>query len=140
MHLLKKFNLLANGKNDYAAAYAMKDAMLAEKSISENSQMLNQIAWGIVDPAGDVPAKDRNLDFAMAFALKANELTKGENAAILDTVARVYWDKGDRSKAIELQEKAVKACDKDAEANDDMKSEIKATLETYKKENAKSGV
>lgn len=140
MHLLKKFNLLANGKNDYAAAYAMKDAMLAEKSISENSQMLNQIAWGIVDPAGDVPAKDRNLDFAMAFAVKANELTKGENAAILDTVARVYWDKGDRTKAIELQEKAVKACDNDAEANDDMKSEIKATLETYKKENAKSGV
>lgn len=138
-YLLNKFNILAGKKNDYAAAYGMKDAMLAEKTIAENSQMLNQIAWGVVDPNGDVPKKDRNLDFAMAFAVKANEVTKGENAAILDTLARVYWEKGERAKAIEFQEKAVKATEKDTEATDDMKSEIKATLEEYKKENAKAG-
>ncbi|MFT3684942.1 MAG: redoxin family protein [Phycisphaerales bacterium] len=138
MYLTRKYGILLTKKQDYAAAYGMKDVLLAEKGIGDESQALNEIAWGIVNPEGDVPKKDRNLDFAMAFALKANEVAKGENAAILDTVARVYWDKGDRAKAIEFQEKAVKAADKDGTA-ENMKDEIKATLENYKKENAKSG-
>lgn len=139
MYLQQKYNVLLTKKNDFAAAYAMKDALLAEKGIGDNSQTLNEIAWGIVDPNGEVAKKDRNLDFAMAFANKANEVSKGESAAILDTVARVYWEKGDRAKAIEFQEKAVKAADKDADINDNMKEEIKQTLEQYKKENAKAG-
>lgn len=131
--------MLASGKGDFKAAYGLKDAMLADKGISENSQTCNEIAWRIVDPKGDVAAKDRDLDFAMAFANKANELTKGEDGMILDTVARVYWEKGERAKAIELQEKAVKQIDKNADAPDEVKSDIKATLEEYKKANAKSG-
>lgn len=138
-YLVNKFNVLATKANNYTAAYAMKDALLAEKSIAENGQTLNEIAWGIVDPNGEVPKKDRNLDFAMAFAIKANEVTKGENAPILDTVARVYWEKGDRAKAIEFQEKAVAAAEKDSDTPPSMKDEIKATLEQYKKENAKGG-
>jgi len=138
-YLYQKYMILLTKKSDFTAAYGMKDALLAEKSIAENGQMLNQIAWGIVDPEGDVAKKDRNLDFALAIATKANEVTKGENAAIIDTLARVYWEKGERAKAIEWQEKAVKACEKDGEANDQMKDELKATLEEYKKENAKSG-
>jgi len=138
-YIYSKYNVLLTKKNDYAAAYAMKDTILGEKALADSGQMLNQIAWGIVDPQGDVAKKDRNLDFAMAIATRANEVTKGENAAIIDTLARVYWEKGDRAKAIELQEKAVKACEKDPEANEQMTDEIKATLETYKKENAKSG-
>jgi tetratricopeptide (TPR) repeat protein len=138
-YLFNKFNVLATKANNYTAAYAMKDALLAEKSIAEDGMKLNEIAWGIVDPNGEVPKKDRNLDFAMAFAIKANEVTKGENAPILDTVARVYWEKGDRAKAIEFQEKAVSAAEKDSDTPPSMKDEIKATLEQYKKENAKGG-
>ncbi|MBY0308018.1 MAG: redoxin family protein [Phycisphaerales bacterium] len=136
---LDKFRWRLFDRNDFAAAYGMKDELLADKSIASNGEWLNDIAWRIVDPNGDVNKKDRNLDFAMAFAQKANEVTKGEDPAILDTVARVYWEKGDRAKAIELQEKAVKACDKAPKADEQMKDEIKATLEQYKKENAKSG-
>lgn len=139
IYLQQKYNMLASGKGDFKAAYGLKDAMLADKGISENSQTCNEIAWRIVDPKGDVAAKDRDLDFAMAFANKANELTKGEDGMILDTVARVYWEKGERAKAIELQEKAVKQIDKNADAPDEVKSDIKATLEEYKKANAKSG-
>jgi thiol-disulfide isomerase/thioredoxin len=138
-YLYQKYNILTKRKSDYTAAYAMKDQLLGDKTISEDSKRLNEIAWNIVDPKGEVDKKDRNLDFALAFANKANEVTKGEDGMILDTVARVYWEKGDRAKAIELQEKAVKACDKDAAVPDQIKDEIKATLETYKKENAKSG-
>ena len=35
------------------------------------------------------------------------ELTKGEDAAILDTQARVYATQGDFTKAIQIQTKAV---------------------------------
>ena len=45
---------------------------------------------------------------------------------ILDTLARVWWDKGDKKKAIELQTKAV---EKTPEGP--MKEQIRKTLEQY---------
>lgn len=60
----------------------------------------------------------------------ANEAASGTNAAILDTLARVWWDKGDKAKAVEWQTKAVAALkDEDAE----MAEEIKGNLEKYRK-------
>ena len=57
-------------------------------------------------------------------------MSKGEEGAILDTLARVYADKGDIDKAIEFQTKAV------AKAPDDLKDQLTEVLEKYKAKKA----
>lgn len=118
-----KFDVLINKKSDTKAAYAFAREALVK--INDNSMALNQLAWTIVDPDGTV--KDKDLDLAMKAALRANELTKGNDAAIVDTVARVYFCKGDIAKAIELQTKAVSL------ATGEMKAELQKALDEYKK-------
>lgn len=70
----------------------------------EDPELLNQIAWFTVD---DRSVKTRDLDLALRAAERANTLEKGQNPAILDTLARVLWEKGDKSKALELQKMAI---------------------------------
>ncbi len=48
----------------------------------------------------------RNLDSALKHALKAVELAP-ENPSYLDTLAEVYFQRGDQARAIELQKKAI---------------------------------
>lgn len=124
-----KFHLLLRaGKTADASAVGAK---MVEKGIRFNSpEKLNQVAWTIVDPATDL--KDRDLDLAMKAAQKAVELTKGEDGAILDTLARAHYWKGDLAKAIEIQTKAVEK----AASNPEMLSELQDVLEAYKAEAA----
>lgn len=119
-----KYNLqLAAGDTAGAAATGAK---LVEAAVKEKDfQTLNAIAWAIVDPEGNVQNKD--LDFAMKAALEAVKLTKEKDGAILDTLARVYWLKGNKAKAIELQTKAISV-----ETRDMMKEQLEKTLEEYK--------
>lgn len=70
-----------------------------------NPNDLNGIAWTIVDPAGKIAKRD--LDFALKAAKKAVEYTQSNDASILDTLARVWFRKGDVAKALAYQEKAV---------------------------------
>lgn len=95
----------------------------------DDAQTLNSLSWAIVDPQGGVEKKD--LDLAMKAANRACELTEWKDGAILDTLARVYYVKGDVSKAIELQTKAVE------HAQPQMVEELKAVLEEYKKAGGK---
>lgn len=138
-YLDKKFKILVLRKNDYAAAYAMKDALLAEPKIASNGVKLNEFAWAVVRPDSQIPQKERNLDFAMTFAAKADEVTKHEDSLIIDTLACVYWEKGDRAKAIEFQEKAVNAAENNAKIPQYDKDQLKTRLARYKKEDAKAG-
>jgi thiol-disulfide isomerase/thioredoxin len=71
----------------------------------DDPMILNMMAWTTVD---DKDVAIRDLDFAMEAAQRANELTEEKDAAILDTVARVYFEKGDLQNAIKSQRKAVK--------------------------------
>jgi thiol-disulfide isomerase/thioredoxin len=112
---------------DYDAAYALGSKLVDRAIAAKNPADLNQIAWTIVDPDGSVAKKD--LELAMRAASKAVELA-GEDAAILDTLARVYFLKGDRAKAIEIQERAVKA------AEGPMRASIEKTLEEYRSANS----
>ena len=117
-----KFGQLAQaGKWDQAYAEAGK----AVDKMSD-AEGLNQIAWMIVDPDSDLAKKDLNV--AQKAAEKANELSKGENAPILDTLARVYWLKGDKAKALATQQKAV-----DKNDNEQFAKEMKDRLEEYRK-------
>jgi len=70
----------------------------------DSAHLLNQLAWFTVD---DEAVTTRDLDFAMKAARQACELTDDADAGILDTLARVYHEKGDVKGAVKWQRKAV---------------------------------
>jgi hypothetical protein len=120
--------LLLSGKNEEATALGTK---LAEKAVKYNDPTtLNEVAWLIVDP--DMKIAKRDLDLAMNAATKAVECSKGENASILDTLARVHYWKGDLAKAIEIQTKAVEL----AQGDQDEVDALQPTLDQYRAEAA----
>jgi len=109
---------------EYDKAYDLARKTL-EGDLKDNPQVLNEIAWLIVDPTANVEKKD--LDLAYTAAVRANDLTKGKDAAILDTLARVHFVKGDTAKALELQKKAVDL------APEQLKEQLQEALEEYEK-------
>jgi thiol-disulfide isomerase/thioredoxin len=116
-----KFNALLEGKKDKIGAYVWAEEMV--KKDWDNPSALNAMAWGIVD---EMPAEQQNLDFALKVADRACELTDYKDAMILDTLARCYWEMGDRYKAIAWQEKAVENAEESS-----MTDSIRATLDEY---------
>ncbi len=93
------------------------------KSYWDNENALNALAWGIVD---ELPAEYQDLDFALRVAHRASELTENKDGMILDTLARAYWEKGERYKAIAWQQKAV-----EFSQDGQMADSIQATLDEY---------
>jgi len=106
-----------------ATGTKLVDGLITKK----DSQGLNAFAWGIVDPEGDMEKGKRDYDLAMKAAEAAVKLTDNKDAAILDTLARCYFEKGDKAKAIEVQTKAVEL------APAQMKEQLRAALDEYKK-------
>jgi hypothetical protein len=84
--------------------------------------LLNQIAWFLVD-APEV--KNRDLTLAKAIAAQAVAAAPSDGS-ILDTLARVHWEMGDKAKAIELQVKAAELA-----KGTPMEEDVKKTLEKY---------
>lgn len=115
-----KYHLQAD-KNDPAAADTGKQVLAL---VHDNADALNEFAWAIVDPKSTTNHPD--LDLAEQAATRANEIDKGNDAQVLDTLARVYFRKGDLAKAIDLQTQAV------AKADPELKPELTKTLEEYK--------
>jgi hypothetical protein len=125
--LYNKFTVLAEEKLDGAKACAVAK-QLAEL-LKDDPVDVNDIAWTILDTEG---LKNRDLDVALALAVKANDLAHGQDGAILDTLARAHFEKGDLDKAVDFQTKAVEKIADDNEVTDEVKEEVKATLEKYK--------
>ncbi len=98
----------------------MVDGAIAKK----DAQTLNQVAWGMVDPAD--PQAGADLDLALRAAEAADKITDHKDPMIIDTLARVHFVRGDTAKAIELQTKAVELAD------DRMKAEFQKSLEEFK--------
>tara|TARA_B100000959_G_scaffold68598_1_gene72648 strand:+ start:877 stop:2061 length:1185 start_codon:yes stop_codon:yes gene_type:complete len=117
-----KFMALLTGKKDKAAAYAWANQMM--KNNWDSAMAMNSMAWKIVDK---MPAEDQNLDFALKIALRGCELSNYTDPMILDTLARCYWEMGNRYKAISWQEKAV-----ELGSGSSMDESIVATLNEYK--------
>jgi len=113
----------------YALGYEMVDGMY-----NDNAQMLNQLAWTIVDPQGP-EIKNRDLKLALKAAKRADDLTKHEDPAILDTLAKVYFDSGELGKALEIQEQAAKAGE-----GTQFEGEINDRLKEYKAAVKKKGL
>ncbi|UCH83490.1 MAG: redoxin family protein [Candidatus Latescibacterota bacterium] len=121
-----KFQMLLLKVGDTGRAYAYaRDAM--ESSVGKDAWVLNGMAWYIVDP--DAELAERDLDLALTLATRANEIAEGKDAAVLDTLARVYFTRGDSKKAIELQKKALTLVD------DDEKAEYEKALTEYQSAN-----
>jgi len=116
-----KFHALLREKNDKTAAYAWAEILV--KADWDNANALNARAWKIVD---ETPAEYQDLDFALKVADRACELTDYKDSMILDTLARCYWEMGNRYKAIAWQEKAV-----EYSPSNEMGLSIKATLDEY---------
>ncbi|MFN0010984.1 MAG: redoxin family protein [Phycisphaerales bacterium] len=125
-----KFNILLTQKKDYPAAYKYA-AELAAGPAKDDPEVLNSIAWAIVDTKG---VEQRDNALAQKIAERAVELTKREDPAILDTLARAHFEKGDMGEAVRIQTEAV-----EKESAGKMKKELEATLKKYKDEAAKRG-
>jgi thiol-disulfide isomerase/thioredoxin len=119
---MMKFNLLMQGDREAACAFA---ETVIEKATKDESETLNAIAWAIVDPAAKQKASKSEAKLALKAAVRANDLTNGENGPILDTLAKAYFDNGDAQKALECQEKAAKLIGDD--------NGVKDRLEQYRK-------
>ena len=117
---MTRFNILLERK-DYKGAYQLASRLADAQK--DNAMFQNQLAWDIATRKG---LEERDLALAEKLALRANDVTKGKDSAILDTVARVYFLQGDKKKAIEFQQKAVDLAD------EDRKKEFSATLASYK--------
>jgi thiol-disulfide isomerase/thioredoxin len=126
---MTKFRVLATDANQPEKAYAF--AREFGKANADNAMALNAIAWTIVD---DAAIKERDLDLALEFARRANAVSDEKDPAILDTLARCYYEKGDLANAVKTQEQAAKNA-----GSDEMGEEIKANLKKYQDELAKKG-
>lgn len=108
------------GRKNYDAAY---QALRAYAEVNkEEPAVQNQVAWMIV---AQKDLEKRDLVLAQEAAERANSATKGKDAAILDTLARVQFMSGKRKEAIVTQEKAVKY------AEGDLKENLEKTLASY---------
>ncbi len=114
---------LAAGKFDDASEVGAR--LVERHAQKKNAVGLNEIAWTIVDPKATW--KKRDLELALRAASQANEILGDKDPAVLDTLARVHFLKGDAARAIELQRRAVEL------AEEGMKASLQKTLAEYEK-------
>jgi Flp pilus assembly protein TadD len=113
---------VALSKKDSAAAETVASRL--EQREPESAGFHNQLAWTLA--TSDSPSKGI-LDIAEKSATRANDIAQGKDAAIMDTVARVQFMRGNKEQAIKTQQKAV-----DLMTDDGAKKEFTKTLDSYK--------
>ena len=126
-----KFVILLNEKKDFDKAFAYGNEIV-EGPCKDDAQALNQVAWTLVDP--DNAPEKTDLKLALKAATRAFEVSKGKDPAITDTLAKVYFDSGDLTKALEYQEKAAKMAE-----GTQFEDEIKGRLEQFREAAKKKG-
>jgi peroxiredoxin len=92
------------------------------EEFADSAEDLNTLAWMAVTS----PFEMCDLDLAWKAATRATELSKRENSAILDTLARVYYAAGLLDQAAKTQKEAVEKC-----ANSEERKPLKASLGFY---------
>ncbi len=91
-----------------------------------DASALNEYAWALLTIE---PADLRDPAAALPIAQKAVEKSRGEDPAILDTLAKAWFDTGDATKAVETQEKAVSLLPPGDSA---LRTELETNLATYR--------
>jgi serine protease Do len=107
----------------YDRGYDMARSLM-DSDLKTEAKQLNEMAWFIFSEEN---LERRDIDCGMALARLAVERSDGNDAAILDTLARGYFEKGKLGKAIKTQAKAVKL------AEGPTLAEVKETLIRYKR-------
>ena len=119
---LQLVNVLAGPAAQPAEAWRYGEEVY--ESGRADASLMNALAWMIVDPEGDV--QEPNLDLALRAAEAAAAASDHSDGAILDTLARVHFRKGDVARAIELQRKAIEKAPEGP-----MRESMKAALVEY---------
>jgi tetratricopeptide (TPR) repeat protein len=106
MLALGKYRVLVgkDGDPEKAQEYGKR---LVDKIFKDNAAALNQLAWLTVGSDDNGNPNAKLVKLALAAALRADELSKGQDANIADTLARAYFVSGDAAKALEDYKKAV---------------------------------
>lgn len=110
----------------YCGEEKHSQAELSARKLAKSADdplFLNDLAWSV---AISEKAAGRDFELAEIIAAAASEATKNENAEILDTLARLLFRKGDKSKAVEVQARAVEF------AGAGRKASFAKTLDSYK--------
>jgi thiol-disulfide isomerase/thioredoxin len=89
----------ATAERGYELAYA-----LIRTPFANNARALNQMSWAMLT-SDKVAVRDHKA--AIALAAVAAEKTKWEDASVIDTLARGYYESGNVGKAVDLQQKAI---------------------------------
>jgi tetratricopeptide (TPR) repeat protein len=100
---LQLFGILAGPAKQPQEAWKIGEEIYNAKR--EDPATMNGLAWMIVDP--DAGVTEPNLDLAMRAAEAAVKSSKSAEGAMLDTLARVVFLKGDVARAIEIQKDAI---------------------------------
>lgn len=127
---LIRFETLLSVDEKQAYPYALQ---LAQNDFKDNALVLNQMAWLIVDDDTKPALQSPDYQAAITIARRAVELTKEQDASILDTLAYAYFKHGDLQNALKYQKMAVDLIEKDATVEEAMKKEIRDRYEKFKK-------
>jgi thiol-disulfide isomerase/thioredoxin len=117
-----KFRYMLSMLKDEAGAYAYIRPFLTG-DLKDQPAPLHEVAWIIATTEG---LKDRDLDLALQAAKRAAEITENKTSEILDTLARVHYERNEFSKAVDAATKAV-----EVETDEVAKLEFKRNLERY---------
>ena len=103
---------------------------IADSEQGEDPQLLNNIAWFIVDPNREAKADAKLLKLALKVAVKADKLAESEDPSVADTLAKAYFDNGDLANAVKTQERVIELAQGTRMAAD---PGLKKRLRQYKK-------
>lgn len=115
--------MVLTGRGDFDAAGDLAERYSQHEKVKDNADALNQIAHQLLE---NERVKGSALTLAGKLAARADELRDGNDANILNTHARALFMKGDRVKAVELQQKAVGLTQDPKE-----KEQLQSTLHSY---------
>lgn len=126
---VQKFQIMIGEMNDPEAGYAFGETLLPK--IWDDARLLNMVAWYVADYER---VGTRDLEFAARAAERACELTEAKDPYILDTVARVCFERGRVEEALAWQRQAIEHLKPD----DPLARPIRKALRRYE-EAAKAG-
>src|SRR5438309_6890216 len=96
----QKYLVLAgkDGDPDKAQEYGKR---LVDTVLKDNPNRLNELAWTIVGSEDKTKPDPKQVKVALAAAQRADEVTKGKDASVIDTLARAHFFSGEVAKAVE---------------------------------------
>ena len=101
-----RFQVLSLAKDHTDDAVALGNKIVDSEQ-GEDVQLLNNIAWFIVDPSRETKADAKLLKFALKVAVKADKLAEKEDPSIADTLAKAYFDNGELANAVVTQKRVI---------------------------------